>query len=397
MKVLHVIPAMDPAYGGPAQALAGLAAAQRSAGLDVTILVTMRADDDRLIVDSVRRQGVSVRVLAPCRGPLRGHPELRPALNELLAECDLAHIHAVWEQIQHDTALVARRLGKPHIFRPCGMLDPWCLAQRRLKKRLYIAWRLRRDLDRCSAIHFTTEIERDLVKPLGFKAPSIVESNGIDLAEFASLPEPGSFRTRYPSIGDRPIVLFMSRIHYKKGLDILIPAFARIAAMDAVLVLAGPDDGGYLHQVKAMVSECNLDHRVIFTGMLRGADRLIALADADLFVLPSYQENFGVVVIEALAAGTPVVISDQVNIHPQVSRTQMGGVVPTEIEPLAAEIDRWLADEAMRSGAAERGRAFVHEHYAWDKIAQRWVQCYDRIVSGRSREEAGLPNRGAAG
>ncbi len=146
-----------------------------------------------------------------------------------------------------------------------------------------------------------------------------------------------------------------------------------------------------------MVSECNLDHRVIFTGMLRGADRLIALADADLFVLPSYQENFGVVVIEALAAGTPVVISDQVNIHPQVSRAQMGGVVPTEIEPLAAEIDRWLADEAMRSGAAERGRAFVQERYAWDKIAQRWVQCYDRIVSGRSREEAGLPNRGAAG
>lgn len=391
MKVLHVISGLDPAAGGPTQALAGLASAQRTAGLDVTILTTVAADGDYMLVDSIRSRDVTVRVVPPGPGPLRRHPELQSAVDELVAESDVCHIHGLWEQIQHEAARTARRLGRPHLFRPCGMLDPWSLAQRRWKKRLYIAWRLRRNLDGCTAIHLTGEIERDSVKRLGFKAPTIVESNGVDLAEFASLPDPGSFRRRYPTIGDRLLVLYMGRLHYVKGLDILIPAFARIAAKEAVLVLAGPDDRGYLPRAKAIVSECRLEDRVIFTGMLRGADRLVALADADLFVLPSYHENFGVVVIEALAAGTPVVISDRVGIHPEITRAQVGGVVPTAVEPLATEIDRWLADGAMRRAAARRARPFAEEHYDWNEIARRWAHRYDKLASGRLPDDAEPP------
>jgi glycosyltransferase involved in cell wall biosynthesis len=114
--------------------------------------------------------------------------------------------------------------------------------------------------------------------------------------------------------------------------------------------------------------------------MLHGAERIAAMAEADLFALPSYQENFGIAVVEALAAGTPVVISDQVNIHQEISQAGVGGVVPTEIEPLAGELKRWMGDEKLRAGAASKAKAFVRERYDWEKIAARWEEHYRRLT-----------------
>ncbi len=150
------------------------------------------------------------------------------------------------------------------------------------------------------------------------------------------------------------MLLFLSRIHYKKGLDLLIPAIAKLKHQDATLVIVGPDDAGYGQEMQRLAAEKNVQDRVIFAGTLYGGERLPALVDAELFVLPSYQENFGIAVVEALAAGTPVVISDQVNIHREISAAGVGGVVPTQIDALAAELDRWLGDEALRRAAAER-------------------------------------------
>ena len=123
--------------------------------------------------------------------------------------------------------------------------------------------------------------------------------------------------------------------------------------------------------------------RVIFTGMLRGRERVEALVDADLFVLPSYQENFGIAVIESLAAGTPVVISDQVNICNEIRAAGVGGVVPTQVEPLAPEIARWMSDERLRSDASRRAIPFVRERYDWNQIARRWVEHYETLARRR--------------
>ena len=311
--------------------------------------------------------------------PLARHPQIVPILRELIVEADLVHTHGMWEEIHHQACCVSRELRVPYVMSPHGMLDPWSLSQSRWRKRLYLAARMRRNLDGASAIHFTTQTERDLVAPLNLAAPTIVEPNGVDISEFTNLPPRGTFRAKFPSLGDRPVVLFLGRLHYKKGFDLLIPAFARLANRDAMLVIAGPDAEGYREQIEKMVQNEGLGSRVVFAGMLRGVQRVEAFVDADLFTLPSYQENFGIAVIESLAAKCPVVISDQVNICHEVAAERVGGVVPTQIEPLVDELNRWLADPGLRRDAGERGAEFVRREYDWNQIAQRWVERYEDL------------------
>jgi glycosyltransferase involved in cell wall biosynthesis len=381
MNVLHVISTIDPRAGGTTAAMAGMAESQQRAGLNVTVVATHTSDFNRTVADDLEARGVTVHLIGPCHTPLNWHPKIRPVLRSLIGQSDIVHIHAVWEEIQHRAARLAHKLGVPYILSPHGMLDPWCLNQSKLKKQVYMALRLRRDLNNATAMSFTTKTEQELVKPLGLKPPGIVESLGIDLDEFEVLPEPGTFHKRFPQIADRPTLIFLSRIHYKKGLDLLIPALAAMKNSDAMLVVAGPDsEDNYRAKVEAMVQEHGVGDRVIFTGMLYGRERIEAMADAELFVLPSYQENFGVVVIEALACRTPVVISDQVNIHHEITAGEVGEVVQAQVEPLTAALDRWLGDDELRKQVAERARPFVWENYDWKQIGRRWVDHYSHLL-----------------
>jgi glycosyltransferase involved in cell wall biosynthesis len=330
----------------------------------------------------LKADGITVCEIGPAAGPLHRHRDIVPRLRLAISSCDIVHVHALWEEIQHQAARVARALGKPYVITPHGMLDPWSLRQSKWKKKLYLAVRLRSNLQHASAIHFTSEIERDLAAPLGLKAPTIVEPNGVDLAEFEDLPPRGSFRARHPMLaGTRPIVLFLSRLHPKKGLDLLVPAFARAAPGDAVLVLVGPDSDGYGEEIRAAAKLHGVADRLLFTGMLRGRDRVEAFVDADLFALPSYQENFGIAVVEALASGCPVLISDQVNIHREITAGGVGVVVPTQTEAVARELGRWMSDENLRRAAGRRGPQFVRERYDWDRIAEHWATHYASLAS----------------
>jgi len=380
MHVLHIIASLDLKTGGPPAALAGLAKAQIQAGLRVSIAAGSSAGTDDRLADQLSADGISVTLISPVTGKLARHPDLPRIVSQQVTGCDIVHIHGLWEEIQHQAARAAARSRIPYIIRPCGMLDPWSLRQSQLKKWIYLTWRLRRNLDRAAALHFTATIERDLTRPLRLKAPAIVEPNGVDLAEFENPPPAGSFRAKFPQSQGRPLVLFMSRLHHKKGLDLLIPAFARLRDTQAMLAIAGPDSDGYRAVVEKMIADAGIADRVFFTGMLWRESRVAALADADLFVLPSYQENFGVVVVEALAAGTPVVISDQVNLYPDVLEAGVGGVVALKVEPLAAELDRWLADESLRKSAGEKSRIFARNRFDWRKIAERWKEHYGHLT-----------------
>jgi glycosyltransferase involved in cell wall biosynthesis len=305
---------------------------------------------------------------------------MKAILEECVASSDVVHIHGLWEEVQHQAAVTARTFRKPHLFRPCGLLDPWSLAQKKWKKRLYLAWRLRKDLDRATAIHFTAELERDLTASLRLKAPSIVVPNGVDLDEFHDLPERGFLRSRFPELAGRVVVLFLSRIHHKKGLDILIPALAKLRRTDAVLVVAGPGDPDEVETLRRLAVTNGMGERVLFTGPLYGRERIAAYVDADVFVLPSRQENFGIVVIEALAAGTPVVISDQVNIHREIAESGVGAVSALNVEDFASTLDRWLADDVRRTEAAKKARSFAMTHYNWPDIAAQWQEIYGSLV-----------------
>lgn len=241
---------------------------------------------------------------------------------------------------------------------------------------------VRRHFDHASLIHFTTAIERDWVARWNFKAPSLVEPLGLDLTEFQTLPSRGTFRDRYGIAADRPLVLFLGRLHAGKGLELLVPAFAKIAGRvrpSPMLVIAGPDSGGFRAAVEQSVRRHELTDRVIFTGMLQGSDRVAALADADLLALPSCHENFGLAVVESLAAGTPVVVSDQVNLHREIVEAGVGGVVPLDADALAAELNRWLENPDLHRAAAEKARPFVRAHYDWNQIALHWRDHYSRL------------------
>jgi glycosyltransferase involved in cell wall biosynthesis len=380
MRILHVTSSLDPRAGGTATALVALAHAQMDDRQNVAVASTFAAGYRTDHVDRLRKLGIEVHLVGPNRKLLAYHPKIAAMLQPLIEAADIIHIHALWEEIQHQAAKIARRIGKPYLITPHGMLDPWSLSQSRLKKRLYMMLRLRRNLSLASAIHFTDESERDLTAGLGFATPSFVQRYLLDLREFQTLPPKGKFRQRYPDLGDRPIVLYLSRLHPKKGLDLLIPAFAKLNSQNAALVLAGPVEAEYQAHLTALAQRHGVADRTLFTGMLYGEDRVAALADAEVFVLPSYQENFGIVVIEALAAGTPVVISDQVNIHRQITQAQVGLVVPTQIDAIARALDRYLDDDVLRAEAASRARPYVERTYDRMENARQWREHYETVM-----------------
>jgi glycosyltransferase involved in cell wall biosynthesis len=379
LKVLHVISGIDPQNGGPTRALLGLTVAQVRIGIDASVVATYRQPTGPANVPAFESANVPVQMIGPAWGPPSWHSSIPRVLRERIAQCDVVHVHAMFEEIQHHAARIARGLGKPYIIRPCGGLDPWTLARGRLKKRLYLAWRLRKHLDYAAAIHYTTAAERQAAAPLGLKAPTIVEPNGIDLVEFDPLPHKGLFRATRPEIGGRRIVLFLGRIDPKKGLDLLIPAFARANPPDTVLVLAGPDSFGYERQMRRLADREGLADRTIFPGMLHGRARIEALVDADLFVMPSYVENFGISVIEAMAAGLPVILSDQVNLSTDLPPT-VGQTIRLDTQTaLAQAITAWLCDAPRRHAAGIAGRALALARYDWRCIADRFSDHYTRL------------------
>ena len=362
MRVLHVISGLRASAGGTVAALGGLALAQKRAGAEVSIVATFIASEEQE-ANALRKLGLEIRQVGPCRDPMSRHPDIAPVLRGLVQEHNVIHVHGLWEQIQHEAAKAARNAHIPYVFSPHGMLDPWSLSQGKLKKQIYLMLRLKRDLNRASAIHYATAAERDLAGPLHLLPAAIVEGFGVDLEDFDSPPPRGSFRQKYAIAADARLVLFLSRLHPKKGLDLLVPAAATVLGPDDRLVLAGSDQDGYQQQIAEMVRRAGMVDRVVFTGWLGPAGRLAALVDADVMALPSYQENFGLVVIEALAAGLPVVISDQVNLWREIDDAKLKrdcSYPSCAARPGTAKVaGRFVASSRRgRSRAGIRARAF---------------------------------------
>jgi glycosyltransferase involved in cell wall biosynthesis len=385
IRVLHVIPGVDSRAGGPQVAMRGLCKAQKAAGLEVTALATFRKGDRHDIAEDLEEAGVHVTLVGPAHGPLHSHRHLPATLRALVQSVDVVHAHGVWEDVQHHAARIAHRFAKPYVMTPHGMLSPWSLGQKPLKKRIYMALRLRKDLNRAALVHVTSTTERDLLAPLKLTAPIRVEPLGVELAEFQELPKQGAFRAKFPQVADRKIVMFLGRLHPRKGMEYLIPALRRAGLKDVALVAVGPDSDNFRASLERTAADEGVADQVLFTGMLRGRDRLEALTDADLFALPSEHENFGLVVVEALACGTPVLVSDGVALHREISEAGVGMTTKVgDVDALATELRRWLAGadgDALRRAASDRARAFVWERFDWQKIAARWADHYRGLVS----------------
>ena len=297
------------------------------------------------------------------------------------------HIHSLY--LFHD--LVAghycRKYGVPYLMRPHGTLDPFIYRRHRWRKAVMETWFENRNIRQAAAMHFTSEEEMRLAghtpaTPRGQWCPW-----GVDLREFQELPEPGRFRERFPEIGPKRIILFLGRINFKKGLDLLVQAMARVVRhrQDVHLVVAGPDDDGWGARVKEWLKGEGILGCATFTGMLLGEEKLAALRDAQMFVLPSYSENFGLAVIEAMACGLPVVISDQVNIWREVEAAGAGLVVPCDAASLAAALERLLADPGLAAAMGQQGRDLVARRFQWGNIALALQDLYTGIIANERK------------
>jgi len=390
MRILHVISTMAPSSGGPTAVMAALLAAQVHDGLEVALCTTDcdNPPSNRRDVASVRDRlapGIAAHVFPTEMSSLLISRALRQWLRQNIDDFDLVHVHGLYRFPPTYAANLARRCRVPCVIRPHGNLDPFLYRQSSRSvplKRLWELWFDLPNLHGASAIHFTSEDERERASFLKLRAPSFVVPNGLDWARFASLPARGAFRAQL-GIGEAPLVLFLSRLNFKKGLDLLVPAFAKVRARypGAVLAIVGPDNEGYGAKVHGWVAEHGLQDCTHFVEHLSGEAVLQAYVDADVFALPSYTENFGMVVAESLACGTPVVISDQVNIHGEVAAAGGGLVTRCDADEVAEALCTLLADAGRRTAMGAAGRALVQRKWTWDVVASQLTAEYEKIIT----------------
>ena len=390
MRVLHVVSTLAPASGGPTRVVRDLAIAQGDAGHAVTVCTTNRGNPVGEVLSdeyfaAVCGGDVDLEVFSVDFAPLLYSRGLVRWFRRNVKAFDIVHVHGLYRFPPTYAASRARRSDVPYIVRPHGALDPFLYRQSSrslLLKRLYERLFDFPNLDAAGAIHYTTEDERDRAAPLKLRAPIFVVPNGVDWERFRTLPPRGALRHKW-GVGDAPLVLFLGRLHFKKGLDLLVPAFdaLRRAMPDARLVIAGPENDDYGAKVRAWVRERGLDGAVHFAGMLTGNDVVQAYVDADVFVLPSYTENFGLAVAEAMACACPVVISDQVNIHAEVAGAGAGIVTRCDTAEITTALHALLRDADRRRTMGEAGRRLVQENYTWPAIVHALTREYEAVIA----------------
>ena len=388
MRIAHVVPALAPSHGGPPVVAARLAAAQARLGHDVRLVFydvpAERAEVEQAMRDIPEASSVHLIRLDAPQGGLSGRlsallssSSLAP-ITDAIADVDLAHLHGVWESIIRTAAGAARRLDKPYVVAPHGMLDPWSLGQKALKKKIALALGYRAMLDGAAFLHVLNVDERALLEPLRLHCPTELIPNGIFLSEIDQHAAP-------PPTQDPPFILFLSRLHYKKGLDHLADAFAivRRQAPEWQLVVAGPD-GGERQPFVERIARHGLDGAVKLVGPVYGADKFALLRRAGCFCLPSRQEGFSIAILEAMACGVPVVVSE--NCHfPEVAEAGAGRVVPLDPQAIAAALLALTDDADHRRRMGDAGRQLVEARYTWDKVAGQSVAAYERAMASSRR------------
>ena len=423
MKVLHVITGLKRNSGGPPRSSQGLVAAEYSAGIDAWIYPF---DGNDPWIEGVRKY-------VPVKGDLRKAD---------IAKFDLVHIHGIWNLCLHKVALMCRKVKVPYIITTRGMLDPWPLAQKWLKKRIARFLYQDKDLKCASALHATAEREAQQLRDLGFKNPVVVIPNGVNLPKEEGVRGQG-FGVR----GQEGRVLFVGRMHPKKGVLELVEAWGRLLGnreegrgkrengkwvVELVYTLKGEFEREYEAKVKARILELGMSYQdtdgsihkpeiekpsnsdvhlhllssshFIFTGALNDDEKWATYANADLFVLPSHDENFGIAVAEALWAGVPVITtkaapwseiegeaaSDNSKLSTLNSHLKCGWWIdlpskssnPSSWEALDdALIDAMSLSDEERAEMGKRGRALVKEKYTWKAVSLAMISEYKNKIA----------------
>jgi glycosyltransferase involved in cell wall biosynthesis len=383
MRIVHVIPGLTHERGGPTATVLALTHCQAAAGHAVAVLTTDQgARHGEHFAEPV--PGVEVERVA-VRGPDRVAyaPGFSTAVRGRLRGADVVHAHSIFTYPIHVTLREAAAVGVPLVLKPCGLLHPYGLGRSRWVKRAYLSlWggRVRRA---CSRWHYTSEQEAAESWPPPPK-PAFVLPNGVEPADFALSREfaQAHVNRRWPQLDGRLYVLFLSRLHAKKRLDLLLDAFLAAAPPEYRLIVAGPDEEDLWRPLAASRLRPPADQRVLRVGSVGGRDKVALLAGAELFALSSEHENFGIAALEALAARTPVLLSPHVDLAPALERAGLGWTAPLTLAAWSEQLAALLGADSPLRRRVEMPWRWVEQNYSWTALAARldrhYLELHDR-------------------
>jgi glycosyltransferase involved in cell wall biosynthesis len=373
LKLLHVIRSLDARGGGPQEGLRQIVLEMERVGWGSEVASLDRPAELEAVGWPVPTTG-----LGPARGGYGIAPGAVRWLRENARRFDAVVVHGLWQY--HGLATWKALVGQdiPYFVFPHGMLDPWfrrAYPLKHLKKWLYWPWAEYRVLRDATNVLFTCEQERVLARESFwlYRAREAVAGFGIEPPRTDERADRQAFLDAFPALRDRRLLLYLSRIHPKKGCDLLVKAFAATAAEhDLHLVMAGPDDARWSPTLRESALALGVAERITWTGMLTGDAKWGAYHACEAFILPSHQENFGIVVAEAMALKRPVLISDQVNIFREVQAEDAGLVAPDTLEGTIGLIRRWVGiDPDARSAMGARAADCFRQHFHIEASAAR--------------------------
>ena len=386
MKILIVIPALGNVYGGTSKIVLELAESIGKLGVNVDVVATNANGEKTLDVDLnqwIIQKHYRVRYFSYLDFlDYKFTLSMSQWLFSNVSSYNLVHTHAIFSYPVLVAYWMCQLHKIPYIATPHGMLEPWALAYKIWKKKLYFNWLEKPALQKASAIQMSAATEAEGIKNLGLKPPLVIVTNGIHREDFASLPDPEIFYKQFPETKNKRLIIFLGRIDPKKGLDLLAPAFAQAHQKfpDTHLIIAGPDNTGFLPTAQSYFIKAGCSHAVTFTGMLTGNIKYAALAAATIYVAPSYSEGFSMSVLEGMAAGLPCVITTGCN-FPEAGEAEVAIIVNIDVGSIAKAIIQLLEDDQQAQNLGDCARQFILDNYTWDKIALKMVSVYENIIS----------------
>lgn len=387
MRIAHLIGSLDPAAGGPPAIMLNMAVAQAARGHEVTAFGHWAEDRDEV----VQKHWSMISGLGKIR--LERVPTTLSTVThyftktidrtiEKHAPFDVIHLHSVWDPAIYRGAHWARKNGVPYVILINGMLDVWSMAQSTLKKKTALALGYRSMLNRAGAIQAGNPYEHDILRKLGLTARIDIIPNGVQLEDIERETKPDLFRSAHPDLGDNRFVLFLSRLHYKKGLDLLADAWIKVAKEHpaARLVVAGPREDDSMEDFWRRLRSAKMENTAHEVGPIYAEMKLAAFRECTCYTLPSRQEGFSVAITEALGLGCAAVVTRDCHYW---EITETGAGIETSLDPaeIAAGISRMLSDEAFRQECRRRAAALVRERFTWPRVAEMTEALYAELTA----------------
>ncbi len=384
MRIAHYKGTLRLEDGGDVRAVLDLCAQLAVRGHDVPLL-----SFDPFDVPSAWRDGQQGKPRVVALNRLGGRlPRLGRAgldvARQWIGDADVVHLHVPWDPVCMQLGRLALQSGVPYVVSLHGMLDDWCMLQKRLKKRAYLAMGGRRFLSQARTVVCTADAERDQSSKWYPKGRSAIVPYIIDTTPFLDLPGPATARESFTELfaeADRPVVLFLSRLHEKKGLEKLIEAAAilRDRGIDVNVAIAGTGKPGYVQRLEQLGRRFGVDDRLFFIGFVGGATKLSLYEAADVFVLPTSQENWGLVLTESLGCGTPVITTKGTDIWRELEASGGAVIVDASAQATATAVAELVQDKQRAETMGADGRAWVLEALTADRVIDKYEQLYRQV------------------